>query len=160
MGRGARRQSAPTPAEAARGADFVFACVGNDDDLRRVTLGATAPSQAMCAGAIFVDHTTASAEVARELAAGPHAKGWPSSTRRSRAATRRDNGELTVMCGGDAEAFAAARPVAMAFAKAMTLLGPGRRGPARQDGQPDLHRRPGAGPGGGDRLRPSAPAST
>jgi len=117
-------KSAPTPAEAARGAELVFACVGNDDDLRSVTLGATGAFAAMKAGAIFVDHTTASAEVARELAQAAQAKRLafvdaPVSGGNLGAI----NGALTVMCGGDAEAFATAKPVAMAFAKAMTLLG-------------------------------------
>jgi len=117
-------KSAPTPAEAARGAELVFACVGNDDDLRSVTLGATGAFAGMKAGAIFIDHTTASAEVARELAAAAKAKGLsfidaPVSGGNLGAI----NGALTVMCGGDAEAFESAKPVAMAFAKAMTLLG-------------------------------------
>jgi 3-hydroxyisobutyrate dehydrogenase-like beta-hydroxyacid dehydrogenase len=122
-------KSAPTPAEAARSADLVFACVGNDDDLRSVTLGASGAFAGMKAGAIFVDHTTASAEVARELAAAAGGKGLafvdaPVSGGNLGAI----NGALTVMCGGDADAFAAARPVAMAFAKAMTLLGPSGAG--------------------------------
>ena len=122
-------KSAPTPAEAARGAELVFACVGNDDDLRSVTLGASGAFAGMKAGAIFVDHTTASAEVARELAAAAKGKGLafvdaPVSGGNLGAI----NGALTVMCGGVAEAFAAAKPVAMAFAKAMTLLGPSGAG--------------------------------
>ena len=122
-------KSAPTPAEAARGAELVFACVGNDDDLRSVTLGASGAFAGMKAGAIFVDHTTASAEVARELAAAAKGKGLafvdaPVSGGNLGAI----NGALTVMCGGDGAAFDAARPVAMAFAKAMTLLGPSGAG--------------------------------
>jgi len=122
-------KSAPTPAEAARGAELVFACVGNDDDLRSVTLGASGAFAGMKAGAIFVDHTTASAEVARELAATAKGKGLafvdaPVSGGNLGAI----NGALTVMCGGDPEAFATAKPVAMAFAKAMTLLGPSGAG--------------------------------
>ena len=117
-------KSAPTPAQAAAGADFVFACVGNDDDLRSVTLGDTGAFAGMKSGAIFVDHTTASAAVARELAAEAAATGRafvdaPVSGGNLGAL----NGALTVMCGGDAAAFAEARPLAMAFAKAMTLLG-------------------------------------
>jgi 3-hydroxyisobutyrate dehydrogenase len=117
-------KSASTPAEAARGAELVFACVGNDDDLRSVTLGATGAFAGMKASAIFVDHTTASAEVARELAAAAKAKGLsfidaPVSGGNLGAI----NGALTVMCGGDPQAFESAKPVAMAFAKAMTLLG-------------------------------------
>ncbi|MEP6740263.1 MAG: NAD(P)-dependent oxidoreductase [Caldimonas sp.] len=121
--------SAPTPAKAARGADLVFACVGNDDDLRAVTLGVSGAFSAMRVGAVFVDHTTASASVARELTAAAIERGLafvdaPVSGGNVGAV----NGTLTVMCGGDAAAFAEARPVAMAFAKAMTLLGPSGSG--------------------------------
>jgi 3-hydroxyisobutyrate dehydrogenase len=122
-------KSAPTPADAARGAEIVFACVGNDDDLRSVTLGASGAFAGMRSGAIFVDHTTASAAVARELAAEASTKQLrfvdaPVSGGNLGAV----NGALTVMCGGDAAAFAEAKPVAMAFAKAMTLLGPSGSG--------------------------------
>ena len=113
-----------TPREAAAGADFVFCCVGNDDDLRSVTLGADGAFAGMHAGAIFVDHTTASASVARELNAAAAALGLqfvdaPVSGGQAGA----QNGLLTVMCGGDAAAFAAAQPVAFAFSRAVTLLG-------------------------------------
>lgn len=122
-------KSGATPAEAARGAEIVFCCVGNDDDLRAVVLGAEGAFAAMKPGAIFVDHTTASAEVARELAAEAQKKGLkfvdaPVSGGNLGAI----NGALTVMCGGDEAAFAVARPLAMAFAKAMTLLGPSGSG--------------------------------
>ena len=122
-------KSAPTPADAARGAELVFACVGNDDDLRSVTTGEGGAFAGMKKGAIFVDHTTASAAVARELAAAAAAKGLgfidaPVSGGNVGAT----NGALTVMCGGDPTAFASAKPVAMAFAKAMTLLGPSGSG--------------------------------
>ncbi|HZW75885.1 MAG TPA: NAD(P)-dependent oxidoreductase [Caldimonas sp.] len=122
-------KSAPTPAEAARDADFVFACVGNDNDLRSVTIGESGAFAGMTKGAVFVDHTTASAAVARELAAAAAAKGLgfvdaPVSGGNLGAV----NGALTVMCGGEPAAFAAAKPVAMAFAKAMTLLGPSGSG--------------------------------
>ncbi len=115
---------APTPREAAKGADIVFACVGNDDDLRSVVLGADGAFAGMKPGAIFVDHTTASAEVARELGAEADRRGLkfidaPVSGGNLGAI----NGALTVMCGGDAQAFETARPVAMAFSKAVTLLG-------------------------------------
>jgi len=121
--------SAPTPAEAARGAEIVFACVGNDDDLRSVTLGDGGAFAGMTRGALFVDHTTASAAVARELASAAAQKGLrfvdaPVSGGNLGAI----NGALTVMCGGEESAFAEARPVAMAFAKAMTLLGPSGSG--------------------------------
>ncbi len=117
-------RAAPTPAEAASGADFVFACVGNDDDLRAVTLGAAGAFGAMKRGAIFVDHTTASAAIARELHAraadiGLHFVDAPVSGGQAGAV----NGALTVMCGGDAEPFEAMKPVALAFAKAVTRIG-------------------------------------
>jgi len=116
--------SAPTPREAAAGADIVFACVGNDDDLRSVTLGSNGAFAGMKAGAVFVDHTTASAAVARELfqaaqALGLHFVDAPVSGGQAGAV----NGVLTVMCGGQAEAFERARPVAMAFARACTRIG-------------------------------------
>ena len=122
-------KSADTPAAAADGAEMVFACVGNDDDLRSITIGEGGAFAAMKAGSVFVDHTTASAEVARELAAAAKAKGFafvdaPVSGGNLGAI----NGALTVMCGGDQAAFDAARPVGMAFAKAMTLLGPSGSG--------------------------------
>ena len=116
--------SAATPALAAAGADVVFACVGNDDDLRAVTLGADGAFAGMAPGAVFVDHTTASAEVARELhrearARGLHFIDAPVSGGQAGAV----NGTLTVMCGGDAGPFAAMQPVALAYARAVTLLG-------------------------------------
>jgi 3-hydroxyisobutyrate dehydrogenase len=121
--------SAPTPAAAAEGAELVFACVGNDDDLRAVTTGGDGAFALMQQGAVFVDHTTASASVARELAGEAKRRGFgfvdaPVSGGNLGAV----NGALTVMCGGDPAAFDAARPVAMAFAKAMTLLGPSGSG--------------------------------
>jgi 3-hydroxyisobutyrate dehydrogenase len=116
--------AAPTPREAAAGCDFVFSCVGNDDDLRSVVLGEHGALAGMKAGAVLVDHTTASANVARELHAQSATRGIafvdaPVSGGQAGA----QNGMLTVMCGGDAAAFEAARPVAMAFARAVTLLG-------------------------------------
>ncbi|WP_295548702.1 NAD(P)-dependent oxidoreductase [uncultured Pseudacidovorax sp.] len=116
--------SAPTPGEAAAGADIVFCCVGNDDDLRSVVLGETGAFAGMKAGAVFVDHTTASAEVARELSAAATAQGLhfidaPVSGGQAGA----QNGLLTVMCGGDAAVFAQVEPVIAAFARAVTLLG-------------------------------------
>ncbi|HEX3138937.1 MAG TPA: NAD(P)-dependent oxidoreductase [Rhizobacter sp.] len=113
-----------TPEAAARDADIVFACVGNDDDLRGVTLGERGAFEGMKPGAIFVDHTTASAAVARELSAEAQSRGLqfidaPVSGGNLGAI----NGALTVMCGGDAAAFATIQPVAMAFSKAVTLLG-------------------------------------
>jgi 3-hydroxyisobutyrate dehydrogenase-like beta-hydroxyacid dehydrogenase len=113
-----------TPREAAAGARIVFACVGNDADLRSVTLGADGAFAGMAADAIFVDHTTASADVARELyaaaqQAGLHFVDAPVSGGQAGAV----HGALTVMCGGDAEPFAAIHPVAMAFSKAVTRVG-------------------------------------
>jgi 3-hydroxyisobutyrate dehydrogenase len=121
--------SAPSPREAAANADIVFACVGNDDDLRSVVLGEAGAFAGMKPGAVFVDHTTASAEVARELGAAALAKGLqfidaPVSGGNLGAI----NGALTVMCGGDAAAFEAIKPAAMAFSKAVTLLGPSGAG--------------------------------
>ncbi len=118
------QKHASTPREAVAGADFVFCCVGNDDDLRSVTLGADGAFAGMKPGAVFVDHTTASAEVARELYAAAEDMGLqfvdaPVSGGQAGA----QNGQLTVMCGGDAAAFEAAQPVAMAFSRAFTLLG-------------------------------------
>jgi 3-hydroxyisobutyrate dehydrogenase-like beta-hydroxyacid dehydrogenase len=115
---------AATPAEAAQGAEFVFCCVGNDDDLRSVVLGEQGALRGMTSGAVLVDHTTASAAVARELHAAAAKRGVafidaPVSGGQAGAV----NGQLTVMCGGDAASFDTARPVAMAFAKAVTLLG-------------------------------------
>ncbi len=115
---------AASPRLAAAGADIVFACVGNDDDLRSVVLGDDGAFAGMKTGAVFVDHTTASAEVARELSAAAQARGLhfidaPVSGGNLGAI----NGTLTVMCGGDNAAFDTMRPVAMAFAKAVTLLG-------------------------------------
>jgi 3-hydroxyisobutyrate dehydrogenase len=120
---------AKTPKEAAAGKEFVFACVGNDADLRAVTIGPDGAFQAMKPGAIFVDNTTASAEVARELHAAAKALGIhfidaPVSGGQAGA----ENGVLTVMCGGDAEPFAKAEPVIMAFARACRLLGPSGSG--------------------------------
>lgn len=115
---------AATPREAAQGADIVFCCVGNDDDLRSVVLGADGALAGMHAGAIFVDHTTASAEVARELYAAAQAEGKhfidaPVSGGQAGA----QNGLLTVMCGGDAAIFDTVAPVADCFARAFTLMG-------------------------------------
>jgi 3-hydroxyisobutyrate dehydrogenase len=116
--------AAATPREAAAGCDLVFACVGNDDDLRSVVLGADGAFAGMKPGAIFVDHTTASASIARELhaAAGEqklHFVDAPVSGGQAGAV----NGALTVMCGGEAQPFDAMKPVAMAFAKAVTRVG-------------------------------------
>jgi 3-hydroxyisobutyrate dehydrogenase len=121
--------AAATPREAAADCDFVFSCVGNDDDLRSVVLGEQGALAGMKKGGVFVDHTTASADVARELSAASAKSGVafvdaPVSGGQAGA----QNGMLTVMCGGDAAAFEAAKPVAMAFSRAFTLLGPSGAG--------------------------------
>ncbi|HTQ81678.1 MAG TPA: NAD(P)-dependent oxidoreductase [Pseudolabrys sp.] len=117
-------RSAPTPKAAAQGQDFVMACVGNDNDLREVTLGANGAFQAMGKGTIFVDHTTASAEIARELFAAAKKSGFdfvdaPVSGGQAGA----ENGALTVMCGGEAAPFARAETVIAAYARACNLIG-------------------------------------
>jgi 3-hydroxyisobutyrate dehydrogenase len=122
-------RSAETPAKAADGAEIVFCCVGDDPDLREVTLGPSGAFQKMGKGAIFVDHTTASAKVARELAAEAKKRGFefldaPVSGGQAGA----ENGQLTVMVGGELAAFERAKPVIANFAKAVTLLGPSGAG--------------------------------
>ncbi|ETD81233.1 NAD(P)-dependent oxidoreductase [Rhodobacter capsulatus] len=117
-------QRAATAAEAASGADFVLACVGNDDDLRQVCLGATGAFAGMAPGAIFVDHTTVSAQVTRELSALAAEKGLgfvdaPVSGGQAGA----ENGVLSVMCGGSAADYAAAEPVIAAYARICRRLG-------------------------------------
>jgi 3-hydroxyisobutyrate dehydrogenase len=124
---GGRR--AASPREAAAGQEIVFSCVGNDDDLRQVTLGAEGAFAAMERGAIFVDHTTASAEVARELQKTAAEKGVgfvdaPVSGGQAGA----ENGVLTVMCGGEPDVYGRAEPVIMSFARACRLLGPAGSG--------------------------------
>lgn len=114
----------PTPAAAAEGADFVLSCVGNDDDLRQVTIGPEGAFTTMRPGAIFIDHTTSSADIARELAA--------EATKRklsfidapvSGGQAGAEAGQLTVMCGGNEDAYRSAEPVIPAFAKAVRLMG-------------------------------------
>jgi 3-hydroxyisobutyrate dehydrogenase len=116
--------SAPTPKQAAAGQDFVMACVGNDHDLREVMLGTEGVFAGMRKGAMVVDHTTASAEIARELHAEGKARGFdfvdaPVSGGQAGA----ENGVLTVMCGGEAEAFARAETIIAAYARACNLMG-------------------------------------
>jgi 3-hydroxyisobutyrate dehydrogenase len=118
-------QRAATPREAAQGQDFVFACVGNDDDLRQIATGPDGAFAGMAKGKVFVDHTTASAEIARELHAQASRHGFafvdaPVSGGQAGA----ENGILTVMCGGEAEPFGRAETVIAAYARACTLLGP------------------------------------
>lgn len=122
-------KSAPTPAEAAEGCDFVFVCVGNDDDLRQVTSGESGVLKSMKRGSVLIDNTTASAEVARELYAAAKAKGVdfidaPVSGGQAGA----ENGVLTVMCGGDEAVFEKAKPVIDAYARMVGLMGPAGSG--------------------------------
>jgi 3-hydroxyisobutyrate dehydrogenase len=120
---------AATPAAAADGADVVFCCVGNDDDVREVTLGDNGALRTMARGSILVDHTTASATLARELyaAAGERMVGFldaPLSGGQAGA----ENGQLTIMVGGDDAVFERASPVMESYAKAITLIGPAGSG--------------------------------
>ncbi len=120
---------AKTPAEAARGKDFVFSCVGNDDDLRQVTIGADGAFGTMKKGAIYIDNTTASAEVARELDVKAKEAGFsfldaPVSGGQAGA----ENGVLTVMVGGEPAVFDKAKPVIDAFARMVGLMGPAGAG--------------------------------
>jgi len=122
-------RTASTPQAAAEGQDFVMACVGNDDDLRAVTTGENGAFAGMAKNAIFVDHTTASAEVARELNAAADKLGFhfidaPVSGGQAGA----ENGALTVMCGGTDAAYGKAEPVIAAYAKMCKLLGPAGSG--------------------------------
>ena len=122
-------KAADTPKAAAQGAAIVFSCVGDDPDLRAVTLGAKGAFEGMAANSIYVDHTTASANIARELFATAAKKGIhfidaPVSGGQAGA----ENGTLTVMCGGEAAPFETAKPVIAHFAKAVTLLGPSGSG--------------------------------
>jgi 3-hydroxyisobutyrate dehydrogenase len=121
--------AAGTPREAATGKDFVFSCVGNDNDLRQVTIGPEGAFQAMKKGSIFIDNTTASAEVARELAEKAAAGGFgfldaPVSGGQAGA----ENGVLTVMVGGEQAAFDRAKPAIDAYAKMVGLMGPAGSG--------------------------------
>jgi 3-hydroxyisobutyrate dehydrogenase len=120
---------ATTPAEAAAGADAVFVCVGNDDDVRKVVLGPDGALSTLVPGAVIVDHTTASATLAHEVAAVAEARGVgfvdaPVSGGQAGAAS----GTLTIMCGGDPAVFAAVAPLMAAYSRACTLLGPSGSG--------------------------------
>jgi len=115
---------ASTPKQAVKGANIVFACVGNDDDLRSICLGQESAFQGMESGAIFIDHTTASAEVARDMAQAAHALNLsfmdaPVSGGQAGA----ENGALTIMIGGSETDFAKGEPVMQAYGKAVTLMG-------------------------------------
>jgi len=122
-------QSAPTPAAAAKGADIVFACVGRDRDLRQVTLEKDGAFDAIFRGSVFVDHTTASATIARELAAAAQVRGFdfidaPVSGGQAGAV----NGKLSIMCGGEKAAYDRVEPVIAVYAKLSKLLGPAGSG--------------------------------
>jgi 3-hydroxyisobutyrate dehydrogenase len=122
-------KSGKTPQEAAEGQDLVMCCVGNDNDLREVTLGANGAFHGVKKGAVFIDHTTASAEIARELAAEAKKRGFdfvdaPVSGGQAGA----ENGVLTVMCGGDPEPYGRAEKVIAAYARMCKLLGPAGSG--------------------------------
>ncbi|WP_424932087.1 NAD(P)-dependent oxidoreductase [Amaricoccus macauensis] len=122
-------QSAETPAAAVHEAEIAFCCVGNDEDLRSVTIGKNGAFTGLSQGAIFVDHTTASAEVARELSEYASSKGShfidaPVSGGQAGA----ENGVLTVMCGGEETEFARAAPVIEAYARSCRLMGPAGAG--------------------------------
>jgi 3-hydroxyisobutyrate dehydrogenase-like beta-hydroxyacid dehydrogenase len=117
-------KSAPTPAAAARDADFVMTMVGNDKDVEEVILGKEGVLSGMKKGAVLVDHTTASADVARKVYAAAKEKGVPFiDAPVSGGQAGAENGKLTVMCGGDKEAFERAKPVMDSYARAVTLLG-------------------------------------
>lgn len=118
-------QKAATPKAAAAGAEFVMACVGNDDDLRSVTYGDAGILAGLAKGAVFVDHTTASADVAREIGEKAKANGQgfidaPVSGGQAGA----ENGQLTIMCGGEAATYEKVKPVIQAYAKMQNLMGP------------------------------------
>jgi 3-hydroxyisobutyrate dehydrogenase len=118
-----------TPADAAKDQDFIFACVGNDSDLRQVTLGEHGAFKAMKKGSIYIDHTTASAEIARELETAATSLGFkfidaPVSGGQAGA----ENGLLTVMCGGEEATFEAAKPIIESFARMVGLMGPAGSG--------------------------------
>jgi 3-hydroxyisobutyrate dehydrogenase len=122
-------QTAPTPADAAKDADFVFCCVGNDNDLREVTTGGKGAFTTVRTGAVFIDNTTASADVARELYAAAKSKGFdfldaPVSGGQAGA----QNGVLTVMIGGDQAAFDKAKPIIDLYARMVNLIGPAGAG--------------------------------
>ena len=124
-----RAHHASTPREAAQGADIVLMCVGNDDDVRSVVLGPDGALAGMQSGSILIDHTTASAQLARELYTTAQQQGVafvdaPVSGGQAGA----QNGQLTIMCGGDEAAFATAEPVMACFGRAVTLMGPSGSG--------------------------------
>jgi 3-hydroxyisobutyrate dehydrogenase len=121
--------AAATPREAAKGAQFVMACVGNDDDLRQVCTGPDGAFAGMSPGAIFVDHTTVSATITRKLAGQAHASGLVFvDAPVSGGQTGAENGQLSIMCGGDPADYARAEPVMAAYARICRLIGPSGAG--------------------------------
>jgi 3-hydroxyisobutyrate dehydrogenase len=117
-------RAAPTPRQAAEGQDFVMACVGNDNDLREVTLGSDGAFGGIRKGTVFVDHTTASAEIARELHSAAKKGGFDAiDAPVSGGQAGAENGVLTVMCGGDVEPFVRAEMIIAAYARACNLMG-------------------------------------
>jgi 3-hydroxyisobutyrate dehydrogenase-like beta-hydroxyacid dehydrogenase len=120
--------TAPTPRDAAKGQDIVFACVGNDDDLEEITIGPDGAFHAMEPAAVFVDHTTASATIARNLHAAAQQNFAFLDAPVSGGQAGAESGQLTVMVGGDPAAFDKAAPVIASFAKACRLLGPSGSG--------------------------------
>jgi 3-hydroxyisobutyrate dehydrogenase len=117
-------RQAPTPKAAAEGAEYVFTCVGNDHDLREVTLGPDGAFASIGRGAIYIDNTTASATIARELDEAASAKGFASlDAPVSGGQAGAENGQLTVMVGGEPEAFEQAKPIISSFAKMVGLMG-------------------------------------
>ena len=122
-------KSAATPKAAAEGADFVFTCVGNDNDLRSVTFGATGVLAGLKRGAVYIDHTTASATVARELYQAAKERGCGSlDAPVSGGQAGAENGQLTVMVGGDPDTFEVAKPIIGCYAKMVGLMGPAGAG--------------------------------
>jgi 3-hydroxyisobutyrate dehydrogenase len=124
-----RGRHAPSPREAAAGAELVFMCVGNDDDIRSVACGEQGALAGLARGCVLVDHTTASADIARELESeakrqGKHFVDAPVSGGQAGA----ENGTLTIMCGGEPAAFERAEPVMAAYGRAVTLMGPAGAG--------------------------------
>ena len=116
---------ATSPGEVAANAEFVISCVGNDDDLREITLGANGALESMGGGAIFIDHSTTSANVAREIAEHATRHGvFFIDAPVSGGQVGAERGALTVMCGGELSAFERAKPVISSYAKACTLMGP------------------------------------
>src|SRR5262245_38537215 len=129
---------APTPKAAAEGAEFIFTCVGNDNDLRSVTLGPTGAFAGMKPGAIYIDNTTASATLARELYQAAKERGCGSlDAPVSGGQAGAENGQLTVMVGGDDDIFNAAKPIISCYAKMVGLMGSAGAGQHTKNMKPD-----------------------